>query len=145
MQSTIKRGGSMMPGTETPRSYADLLARVQPRSITSEAEAARIQDQIDRLIDRAERNADEEALLSLLGDVIQAWEADRHDLDAPLPSQAIRALLEAHQLDQQGLVGPVFATKSVASEILSGKRRLTYEHVERLARFFHVSPSVFYR
>ena len=133
-----------MPGTEAPRSYADLLAQVQPRSLTSAEEAGHIQRQIDLLIDRRERTADKDARLSLLGDLVQAWEADRYDLDAPSPAGTIRALLEAHGLEQQDLVGPVFATKSVASEVLSGKRRLTYEHVERLAHFFHVSPSVFY-
>jgi HTH-type transcriptional regulator/antitoxin HigA len=135
----------MTPGTETPHSYADLLAQVQPRSITNEEEAAHVQRQIDRLIDQPERSAAEEALLSLLGDLVQAWEAGRYDLDAPSPAESIRALLEAHGLEQRDLVGPVFATKSIVSEILGGKRRLTYEYVERLAHFFHVSPSVFYR
>jgi HTH-type transcriptional regulator/antitoxin HigA len=134
----------MIRGTDTPQSYADLLAQVQPRSITSEAEAAQVQRQIDLLIDRPDRSANEDALLSLLGDLVQAWEADRYDLDAPSPAEALGALLEAHGLEQQALVGPVFATKSIASEILRGKRRLTYEHVARLAQFFHVSPSVFY-
>lgn len=97
----------MMPGTEAPRSYADLLARVQPRSITSEVEAAEVQRQIDRLIDSPARTADEEALLSLLGDLVLAWEADRYDLDGPSPGEMIRALLEAHGLGVQDPVGPV--------------------------------------
>jgi HTH-type transcriptional regulator/antitoxin HigA len=134
----------MIPGTDASHSYADLLVQVQPRSITSEEEAAQIQRQIDLLIDRPERSANEEALLSLLGDLMQAWEAGHYDLDVASPAEAIGALLEAHGLDQQALVGPVFATKSIASEILRGKRHLTYEHVGRLAQFFHVSPSVFY-
>ena len=50
-----------------------------------------------------------------------------------------------HNILTQGFAGPVFATKSIASEVLNGKRRLTYDHVDRLAQFFHVSPSVFYR
>jgi HTH-type transcriptional regulator/antitoxin HigA len=134
----------MMTGAKVPRPYAALLALVQPGSIASESDAAVIQDQIDRLIDKPERTADEAALLSLLGDLVQAWERDRFDLAAPAPAEAMRALLETHSHSQQDLVGPVFATKSIASEVLSGKRRPTYEHVARLARFFHVSPSVFY-
>jgi HTH-type transcriptional regulator/antitoxin HigA len=117
---------------------------MQPRSIASEEDAARTEGQIDELVDRSELTAAEASLLSLLGDLVHAWEADRYDLEAPTPSEAIRALLEAHGLHQQDLVGPVFATKSVVSEVLRGKRGPTYAHVERLARFFHVSPSVFY-
>lgn len=134
----------MIPGTERPQSYAELLAEVGPRSITSEEEAARIQRHIDRLIDQPVRTADERALLSLLGDLVQAWETNRQELDGPTPPEAIRALLEAHGLEQQDLVGPVFATRSIAAAVLGGKRHPTYGHVERLARFFHVSPSVFY-
>jgi hypothetical protein len=49
----------MMPGTDAPLSYADLLAQMQPRSIASEEEAEQIQRQIDTLLDRPERTADE--------------------------------------------------------------------------------------
>jgi HTH-type transcriptional regulator/antitoxin HigA len=135
----------MTTGTEVLDSYAALLANVQPRSITSDAEAAAIQSRIDQLIDQPVRTADEDALLSLLGDLMQVWEGDRYDLTAPTPPEAIRALLEAHGYAQQDLVGTVFATKSIASEVLHGKRGLTYDHAGRLARFFHVSPEVFYR
>jgi HTH-type transcriptional regulator/antitoxin HigA len=135
----------MMTGAKAPRPYAAMLAEIQPRSITNETEAEAIQARIDQLIDQPARTADEDALLSLLGDLVQACEGDRHDLDAPTPTAAIRALLEAHGCKQQDLVGTVFATKSIASEVLRGKRGLTYDHVSRLARFFHVSPTVFYQ
>jgi antitoxin component HigA of HigAB toxin-antitoxin module len=135
----------MATGSKAPESYAALLAEAQPRSITNDAEAAAIQARIDRLIDKPEHTADEDALLSLLGDLLLAWEGDRYDLLAPTPAEAIRALLDAHGYEQQDLVGPVFATKSIASEVLHGKRGLTYAHVGRLARFFHVAPTVFYQ
>ena len=47
-------------------------------------------------------------------------------------------------MSQQALVGPVFATKSVASEVLNGKRRLTYGHVDKLARMLKVPTGVFF-
>ena len=42
----------MTNGIEAPASYAALLATVQPRTITNEAEARAVQAHIDRLIDR---------------------------------------------------------------------------------------------
>jgi len=45
----------------------------------------------------------------------------------------VKALLEAGDLPQQALVGPVFPTKGIASEILNGKCRLTSESVQHLA------------
>lgn len=134
----------MTNGIEAPTSYAALLAAVQPRTITNEAEARAIQAHIDRLIDQPDITEAEADLLSLLGDLMAAWEGEHFALDAPTPTEAIRALLQAHGRDQQDLVGPVFATKSIVSEVLNGKRRLTYNHVSRLAAFFHVAPTLFY-
>ncbi len=73
-----------------------------------------------------------------------AWEGDRYDLPAASPADAIRALLDARGMRQGDLVGGVFPTKGIASEVLNGKRQLTYEHVGRLTEIFHVSPAVFY-
>ena len=99
---------------------------------------------IDCLIDQPTLSEEEDDFLSLLGDLLLAWEGDRYDLPAPTPQAMVQALLEANGRTQQDLVGPVFATKSVASEVLRGKRRLTYDHVERLARYFRVTPSLFF-
>lgn len=134
----------MTPGFDGRADYANLLVAMQPRSIRSDDEAETVQSHIDALIDRGDLSDAEQEMLSLLGDLMLAWEGDRYDLPALSPQAAIRALLEAHGRRQSDLVGPVFATKSIASEVLNGKRRLTYEHVQRLARVFHISPAVFY-
>ncbi len=82
--------------------------------------------------------------LALLGDLLSAWERRWHRPPVvPVPDK-IRALLESHALRQKDLVGPVFTTETVVSDVMHGRRKLTYEHVHRLARFFHVSPAVFY-
>jgi HTH-type transcriptional regulator / antitoxin HigA len=38
----------------------------------------------------------------------------------------------------------VFGTRSIVSEVLSGKRRLNTEHMRRLSERFHVSPGAFF-
>jgi len=124
--------------------YTDLLVRFAPSSITSEDEAGMVQRQIDELVDRGVLSPDERKLLSLLGDLVLAWEGDRYDLPAASPADTIRALLDARGMRQGDLVGRVFPTKGIASEVLNGKRPLTYEHVARLAEVFHVSPAIFY-
>src|SRR5581483_8276084 len=95
--------GKMTPGTE--HSYADLLSSLQPRSIKNDDEAEAIQRQIDALIDQDELSADEQEVLSLLGDLMLAWEGDRFDVPDLAPPEAIQALLEAHGLRQSDLVG----------------------------------------
>ena len=55
----------------------------------------------------------------------------------------VRSLMEAHGLKQSEMVD-IFGTKSVASEVLSGKRELSKTHIQRLSERFHVSPEVFF-
>ncbi|NEQ86069.1 MAG: helix-turn-helix domain-containing protein, partial [Moorea sp. SIO2I5] len=46
-------------------------------------------------------------------------------------------------LRQQDLVS-IFKTKSIVSMILSGKRNLTVEHIQKLADYFKCSPYAFF-
>lgn len=48
-----------------------------------------------------------------------------------------------HNLLQKDLVD-VFRTRRIVSEVLSGKRDLNKDHIERLSARFHVSPEVFF-
>jgi HTH-type transcriptional regulator/antitoxin HigA len=124
--------------------YVDLLARIQPRSIGSEEEADAIQAQIDRFLDLPARTPAEEALLNLLGDLMMVWETNHVQLPPLAPGALIGALLEARGLPQRALVGPVFTQRSAVSEVIRGRRPLTYRHVQKLADFFGVSPAVFF-
>src|SRR4051812_15237120 len=95
--NTIRRGGSMTPGSSvSPNAdtYAALLARIQPRSIRNEEEAQRVQEHIDALVDQGELSRAEQEILSLLGDLMLAWEQDRFEVPSVSPAEAIRALLE---------------------------------------------------
>ena len=134
----------MTPGSSVRRTYSELLAAGQPRTITSNEEADRIQAQIDAVIDKGDLSQDEQEYLSLLGDLVLAWEEERYDWPELSPVEYLRALLEDSGRRQADLVGPVFPTASIASEVLNGKRALTYDHVHKAAAFFHVSPALFF-
>jgi HTH-type transcriptional regulator/antitoxin HigA len=95
-------------------------------------------------VDLRSRTTAEEDLLSLLGDILSVWESEHIELPQVTGDALIGALLEARGLRQQALVGPVFAHRSAASETIRGKRALTYEQVTKLARFFDLSPAVFF-
>jgi antitoxin component HigA of HigAB toxin-antitoxin module len=58
--------------------------------------------------------------------------------------ELIRALLAERRLTQRDLVrAGIFATASVASEVLAGKRSLTTEQVRGLAAFFRLPADLF--
>lgn len=127
-----------------PQSYDEWLTTFRPRAIADESEAERVRAELDRLMDLPEHTPEDWEKLALLGSLLHVWEADRYPFPAVSPAEMIEALLEARDLPQRALVGEVFATPSIASEVINGHRKLTYEHVGRLAHFFHVSPAAFF-
>jgi HTH-type transcriptional regulator/antitoxin HigA len=133
-----------MPSLADKPTYRELLVNEEPHPIKTEAEAAEIQKRIDELIDKGTLSDAEEEYLALLGTLIMGWEEGRYEVPDLTVPEILHSLLEDNGLRQIDLVGSVFSSKGVVSEILSGKRSVTYDHVAKLAQFFHVSPAVFY-
>ena len=123
--------------------YAQLLARIPPKVIRSEAEnehyiAALYALEQQRTLTRAEKELAE--LLTLL---IENFEEKRYQLPRATPLQALTFLMEEHGLKQKDLVD-IFGTRSIVSEVISRKREMTKEQIRRLSHRFHVSPEVFF-
>lgn len=135
----------MIPGIAAEAGYAELLQQVVPRPIETEEEAERYTRIIDALVDQPQPLTDDQrdfiALLSLL---LEEWEAGWETWPDIPPHEIVKALIEDNGLRQRDLVGPVFPTEGIASEVLSGKRKLTYNFVQKLSIFFHVSPEIFF-
>ena len=55
----------------------------------------------------------------------------------------LRHLMEAQGLKQKDMLG-IFGTPSIVSEVLSGKRGLTVEHIKKLSQRFRVSTDLFF-
>lgn len=124
--------------------YNLLLTKVAPRVIRSEKEneaytrALYELDQRSGKLTRAEKE-----LADLLTLLVEDFESKRYELPRAKPVEVLRFLMDQHGLKQKDLVG-VFRTRSIVSEVLSGKRKLNREHIERLSQRFHVSPDVFF-
>ena len=135
----------MIPGIVAESSYVELLEQVVPRPIETEEEAARYTRIIDALVDQPQPlTEDQHDFIALLSLLLEAWEAGQQDWPDVPPREIVRALIEDNGLRQRDLVGPVFPTQGIASEVLSGKRKLTYNFVQKLSTFFHVSPEIFF-
>ncbi len=75
--------------------------------------------------------------------LVEAFEEEHYPAGRRLtPAAMLRHLMEAQGLKQKDLLG-VFASPSIVSEVLSGKRGLTVEHIKKLSKRFHVSPEAF--
>lgn len=123
--------------------YAALLSSTLPAVIRSEAEnerCIRLLEELDRKGNRM--SAAERRMAELLTLLIEDFEEKHYALKAAGPVEVLNELMQANNLKQKDLVD-VFGTPSIVSEVLSGKRQLTTEHIRRLSRRFHVSPEVF--
>jgi HTH-type transcriptional regulator/antitoxin HigA len=124
--------------------YTSLLTSTLPSVIRSEAENKRyiaLLAEFDRKGSRM--SAAERRMAELLTVLIEDFEEKHYALKAASAVDVLKELMLANKLKQKDLVD-IFATPSIVSEVLRGKRQLTTEHIRRLSRRFHVSPEVFF-
>jgi HTH-type transcriptional regulator / antitoxin HigA len=124
--------------------YTALLREVAPKVIHTEQENEAYTEILYELDRRSkDLTAAEKELAELLTLLIENFEETRYRLPRAKPLDALRFLMDQHELKQKDLV-KVFGTASIVSEVLSGKRELNKEHIKRLSRRFHVSPELFF-
>jgi HTH-type transcriptional regulator/antitoxin HigA len=124
--------------------YASLLTSTLPSVIGSEAENERYIHMLEGLDRKGGRmSAAERRMAQLLTLLIEDFEEKHYAFKAASAVDVLQELMLANNLKQKDLVD-IFATPSIVSEVLRGKRQLTTEHIRRLSRRFHVSPEVFF-
>lgn len=128
IQQTIKHWGYLLPYTHVPR---------------TESEYEKLLDIVEELMEVSRHKKDERvtSLLKLIAQNIEAYEARKYINESLSPIEMLKYLMEEHSLEQGDL--PEIGSQSLVSKILNGERKLTIEHIKRLSKKFHVSPSVF--
>jgi HTH-type transcriptional regulator / antitoxin HigA len=129
--------------TTEPNNYIDLLQKFPPRPIKSEVEFLAVQEVIDTLLDSSEITPEKQDYINVLGILVHEYEEKCVQIPDLCGVELLKALIDEFNLKQKDLV-PIFKTESIVSAILNGQRRFTVEHIEKLADFFNVSPSVFF-
>lgn len=128
----------------SPPEYPSPLAKTLPAVIHCKRENeyyAALLEELDRKQSRL--SAAEQRLADLLTLLVEDFEARHYALKPATPVQALEELMNANGLKQKDLLD-IFGTPSIVSEVLSGRRKLTTEHIRRLSRRFHVSPVLFF-
>ena len=103
----------------------------------------KIQAVVDNLLDQGELTEEEEDYLDLLGILIYEYEEKQNLIPDIYGVELLKVLIAELNLKQKDLV-PIFKTESIVSDVLKNKRKLTVEHIEKLAKFFNVSAAVFF-
>lgn len=123
--------------------YLELVAACPLRPIRGEEQHARALAVIGELMDQAEISPEEDDYIDVLAGLIERYEGEKFPLPRVTDAEILRHLLEAKGVSQSEAAAGVGIAKSTISEILSGQRRMNRDHIEALAGFFRVSPSVF--
>ena len=98
---------------------------------------------LDGLIDEVGENESHPlaSLMETLGSLIESYEAQNIPEIEGSPSDALKTLMEEHDLKQSDL--PEIGSQGVISEMLSGKRQFNVRQIKLLSKKFKVSPAVF--
>jgi len=133
-----------MRTSDIDRHYATLLAKALPAVIRSKMENEHYTALLEELDHKGSKSTSaEQRLAELLTLLIEDFEERHYVLKPATPVAALEELMAANELKQKDLLS-IFGTPSIVSEVLSGKRNLTTEHIRKLARRFHVSPDIFF-
>jgi HTH-type transcriptional regulator/antitoxin HigA len=133
---------AMSVATSRPE-YATLLAKTLPAVIHSEKENEHYTSLLEELDRKAGKlTSAEQRLAELLTLLIEDFEEKHYSLKPATDIEALQELMDMNDLNQKDLVD-IFGTPSIISEVLSGKRKLTTEHIRKLSRRFRVSPELF--
>jgi HTH-type transcriptional regulator/antitoxin HigA len=103
--------------------------------IDSDAELARAQALIDRLMDS--RNPADRARLEAQARLVAAYEEEKWPRKRASPAAVIEYLMDQHGLSRADMV-PLLGTPSRVSEVLSGKKGLSMSMIQRLRGRFRV-------
>jgi HTH-type transcriptional regulator/antitoxin HigA len=135
---------AVVKNTLNERKYGRLLVQTLPKAIETEQEYERLLAEVNRLMSKGEEHLapEENALLELLFTLIEKFEEGRFELQASTPRGILLELMEARQVKPRDLWS-VLGSKSVTSEVLSGKRGISKAQAKALGEFFGVSPELF--
>lgn len=128
--------------TINPESYAQLLAKYQPKVIETEAENDRTIALAQELEHKANRTSEEDTILELLITLIEKFEDEQYFIPSGTPHSMLLHLMEAGGIKQESLVG-VIGSRGVVSEVVHGKRNISKAQAKALAKFFSVDVGLF--
>jgi HTH-type transcriptional regulator / antitoxin HigA len=140
MLNAARTGGNMI----VTAIEKDLLNGIDaPKVITSDAQNERYIAALLQLERKERPSSEERHFAELLTLLIEAYEEEHYPIRAASPLAILQELMSANGLRQKDLA-PLFGSESIVSEVLSGKRELNKNHIERLSKKFKVSPALFF-
>jgi HTH-type transcriptional regulator / antitoxin HigA len=126
-----------------PDRYLAWIREFPLRPIHSDRELDTALAVIDRLLDQKRLAPDERDYLDVLSGLVERYEQERHPMPSVSDAEMLRHLIEAKGVTQVQAARATGIAESTISAVLAGNRRLNREHIEKLARYFHVGGQAF--
>ena len=114
-----------------------------PTPISSARQHAEYLSVLDKLASKEHPTREEEKYAEVLMALIEAYEEEHHVIADASPIEVLRTVMDANRMRQKDLAS-IFGSESIVSEILSKKRDLTKNHIEKLSKRFRISPAAFF-
>jgi len=128
--------------TLNPIEYGRLCGEIVPKAIETDEEFDRLVAEMEAIDFKENPTPEEEALSATLAVLIQDYDDKHYPLPKTTPDQTIRYLMERRDLKQADLL-PIFGSRSVASDVINGKREPSKTHIRKLAKFFRMPADLF--
>ena len=143
MLNTTKRSGRKTATRIDKKTYGRLLAETLPEVIETEEQNRRMNAIADRLQSKRDRSPEEDRLLKLIATLCMNFEEKHYNVQEGVTPSAILADLMSERRLKQADMLPIFGSRSVISEVMSGKRGITKAQAKALAQFFKLPVELF--
>ncbi|MFM2061044.1 MAG: hypothetical protein RLZZ507_714 [Cyanobacteriota bacterium] len=126
--------------------YSQLLAKVAPKIIETEAEYQSALQEVEKLLFNKNRTTEEDTLYDLLVMLVEKYETENHFLEPAKPLQVLQHLMEErgmNEADLLNILGLKEGDQEIVTAILQGDCNINAEQAESLGKYFHVPSSLF--
>ena len=130
---------------DLPTTYHELVVRYPLRPIHDRVDSDNATEILDAMaLHHDDFTADQADYFDVLSSIVATYETEHDPLLIPksTPVETLKSLLHAHEMSASDL-GRILGNRELGSKILHGERKLTINHVKKLARHFRLEPSIF--
>jgi HTH-type transcriptional regulator / antitoxin HigA len=127
-----------------PGDYAGLCRAHLPRVIRDQVDYENTMEIVEAMVLHPDRfTTDQKDYFELLSHLVADYDTTTVRWPKLRTPDVLKHLMAEQGMTAADLSRALGATRNLGGMILRGERRLTLQHVTRLARHFHVSPALF--
>jgi HTH-type transcriptional regulator / antitoxin HigA len=125
------------------KSYKGLVDAYPPRPIRNLDDLEKAYAVIEQLMSMKKPTSVHLEFLEVLSTLVEQYEEIDHPTPRTSISSLVAHLMEAKGESQTSVAKTTGIQKSLLSEVISGRRKLSIENIKRLAKHFSVDPGLF--